>query len=575
MNSDDGSALDEEEEEELPPLEMLPNEILSRAFSYLDNSKDLLSLSLCSSKHIRKAITTHLVVASSIFAGGISKERMEHIRTLVLNKSIHIPSTFRLLRLINAKRCERDDKCYGYNRTTQLACENDVTVVHPYRVRGIAYGMHICGNCAEALSIPEPCHSFRDLALSLKRIKTRSSSPTPYPEELIASQQTERITGERVGPVYDSQTHRQLIHTHDGCCSVTRSIVLEATNPICDSPSYEEQRAKILLSFDSAKMMYPRYVRAKQELFDKMKCREEELRVQREQTENLQQQHKVLTMIEKELVGFAYKDLILQHTSKNGQIEFLGPCQILLGELMEKPFPSSKNDETLLDAIKCTKHMYKLLYKYGFLYGTDSIQKMKAKPTSLAEELLYRFCIEDIRFFATMHTRESKIYDGVVKYLQFGKPTLFMVSLLSDQMLYEAAKMLAGKAAEGHEPQSPASDYAKAHFKLYWTGTVAEKLNAAQGSTHRRKEIFSEAIESIIEMYANYCDYLNHPEYLEWDPESEGLSSDWSKEEFSDIGTSYTMDMLMKRDFSGVLDHQKGLAAQFPEDMYDEVSDDE
>jgi hypothetical protein len=57
-------------------------------------------------KTLQRKLTTRLVVHSTIMHGGHASTTMQHIYELMKIKGIHAPSTLRLLRLANGKRCE-------------------------------------------------------------------------------------------------------------------------------------------------------------------------------------------------------------------------------------------------------------------------------------------------------------------------------------------------------------------------------------------------------------------------------------------------------------------------------------
>ena len=57
-------------------------------------------------KTLRSKVTTRLVVRSAIMHGGHAATTVTELYNLMKNKSIHVPSPLRLLRLVNGKRCE-------------------------------------------------------------------------------------------------------------------------------------------------------------------------------------------------------------------------------------------------------------------------------------------------------------------------------------------------------------------------------------------------------------------------------------------------------------------------------------
>jgi len=71
----------------------------------------------------------------------------------VAKGSIHPPSTFRLLRLFNADRCERGDKCYGFDMKDRVACRlRPLTSSCNINKPILPFGMAICKTCIPYVS---------------------------------------------------------------------------------------------------------------------------------------------------------------------------------------------------------------------------------------------------------------------------------------------------------------------------------------------------------------------------------------------------------------------------------------
>ena len=98
-----------------PPLDILPKEMLQKVMLYLDSAKDIYSLSMVGSKFLRSCLTPEIVVRAAYFTGGHVRSRICNVVRQVETLQSEIPSTFRLLRLVNAARCERGALCYGYH----------------------------------------------------------------------------------------------------------------------------------------------------------------------------------------------------------------------------------------------------------------------------------------------------------------------------------------------------------------------------------------------------------------------------------------------------------------------------
>ena len=534
-------SMNDDENKKLPPFELLPVDVLTRTFLYLYDPRDLLSLSLCGSKYIRKAIRMELIVRAAVYyAGGDIQERMKTIRKLVLDKSIHLPSKFRLLRLITGTQCERGSKCYGYNCVTNKAGK----ISNP----GIsAFGMLLCMQCTDVLVTSEPGGAFVDLQTSLARILVRDKSKYPGRRQLIVAQQTEAVSGEPVGPVYDACTHRQLCAAKGGCHNLTISDVLEATNDICESLEYDKGRKEFLFAYDYAKNEHPKVHQAQIEFDLKMSRLEEIENRKRQQEESLQLQFKHLRRIKNKLVGCQHKDLILQHRIKNGKIEFLGPAQCLLWVLMEEPDPPSDLPVTMNQ----TKDMYALLDRNGFLYGSSNFLKpLKEKARlDVVYQILYEFCIQDIRFFSAMHSRKIELYHHTMDYLTFGNIGPFVVASCSDKMLWGAIR---GYFVEKLETETWPEFDAFDLVKFVWENKVEDELKSLgeYSDAYSRLKVFETAVQQIMYAVGNYSAYLRHPSVLDWDPDVADFTI---KDELLEITTKGELDLLMDRQFADLL----------------------
>lgn len=92
-------------------------------------------------------ITAPLVIRAGVFHSLRKKKEAFHRRTLgnvmnyLKNRSIHLPSPHRLLRLLNARRCERGDDCWGRNLSTGKPGRLD------WNSTARPFGLAICNQC--------------------------------------------------------------------------------------------------------------------------------------------------------------------------------------------------------------------------------------------------------------------------------------------------------------------------------------------------------------------------------------------------------------------------------------------
>lgn len=138
-------------------LDSLPALCIERIMACLDSPRDLYNLAF-SSKVILNIITPEIVIQSAVFSNMKKKDvgyrkTMSEIMTHIANRSIHLPSTQRLLRLLNAKSCERGEKCYGRNLNTG----NSMSLSGTHHR---ASGMALCDSCIKFTTTKIPYNHF-------------------------------------------------------------------------------------------------------------------------------------------------------------------------------------------------------------------------------------------------------------------------------------------------------------------------------------------------------------------------------------------------------------------------------
>lgn len=97
-----------------PPLESLPPKILQEILLFAGNSPRELFRVVTNIKAFYGALQPRpdIVISAAVFHDRRSKSHMETIVDCVRKQQIHIPSTMRLLRLVNMQYCERGDQCW-------------------------------------------------------------------------------------------------------------------------------------------------------------------------------------------------------------------------------------------------------------------------------------------------------------------------------------------------------------------------------------------------------------------------------------------------------------------------------
>lgn len=134
-------------------LDQIPPEILTNVVEFVDDVRDIYHLSI-TTKALRASVTDTAIMRACVFSAGTATKNKTQKRTadILFNlmekaTTVRPPSTFRLLRLVNAKRCESGDKCFGYNSKlkTAMPLRGNTVTKRPF-------GMALCTSCTSNLS---------------------------------------------------------------------------------------------------------------------------------------------------------------------------------------------------------------------------------------------------------------------------------------------------------------------------------------------------------------------------------------------------------------------------------------
>lgn len=158
----------------------LPALCIERIMAMLDSPKDLFNMAF-SSKLLMNIVTPEMVIRSAVFSNMKRKdvgprktiaEIMEHIT----KRAIHLPSPHRLLRLLNAKSCERGEQCYGRNLNTGKSMSLSGT---HHRTCGMA----ICDTCVKYCSSKISYNHFANGADNHVALSSWRTLTNPYQDD--------------------------------------------------------------------------------------------------------------------------------------------------------------------------------------------------------------------------------------------------------------------------------------------------------------------------------------------------------------------------------------------------------
>lgn len=214
-------------------FESICDDIVHLIFELLGSSKDLFRLSL-SSKHLLALVTPEDVIRGAIFQGGHAQKTITEVTSAVRRKIIHVPSTMRLLRLVNGKKCERLEKCKGFNAEKGTPCL--VNTIRPNS------GLFLCTQCVKSMTCKVDDEDFdHDFALEEERLATVSID---YSRRIFNKPHVEHGTGERCGPILTMKELTNVYEDHDSDpdrCQGLKDFLAEHDDEEKDSISLAER----------------------------------------------------------------------------------------------------------------------------------------------------------------------------------------------------------------------------------------------------------------------------------------------------------------------------------------------
>ena len=504
-----------------PPFEMLPQEVMTHTMLFLDNSRDIYSLSMVGSKHIRGAITTEVVVRSAVFAGGKQQRRMkELVQKGIQKKAVYLPDTFRLLRLLNGSQCERLELCYNYNLETKIPSTmilDDKSTKN--QSHDLNYGMLLCKACTRGLStkcsrnaevLGRGYSGFNTYPRSVKFFNGEWES-----NKLICSPQTERVTGQPTGPLLNAFYYHQLCATHGA--ELSREKLDQALDAIiADIPGYQEQYDNIINSYQAANDHYPRFNKSKLDILIEKKRIKDRKRAKRK----LKNQRKVLRRLERALGDYPHKDQVLHHYVEGSNHEFLGPARLVLPDLMDAP--SMVTATKIQATLNKIKPVYDLLSKKGFLEGPGYMKAPHPFPREEYQTILYDYALENLDPLELLADccskwcQDCEEFRGRIEKLYYTAGSAgdgsfeFLVSFLSSKDLkkaYEAYLLKQGVQEESIE----------FHIVSLWWSQKKDLMSRHDISIYSpRARNFKLFWEGVVAIQQNYIEYQSYPAVVDW-----------------------------------------------------------
>lgn len=269
---------------------------------------------------------------------------------LLNENSIYTPSTERMLRLVNAIRCERGRECCSFNLVTRKAGSLIAPTTRPF-------GLALCLPCLQAVSTSVP--HYRLWYMKSSRACVHEVS------RLLCCPQVEEVTKQPIGSLVLFKDIKQIENTYvgrDKRVEMLEKRLAEIDPTICVEDT--DRAAKFVAAFDSATDRYAGYLQAKNNVIEKKRLAKEAQRAARK----IEAAKPIYKKIESLLDGFKYKDdaLACEWNESTGVCNFTNwPSQETLGGLMAAPSYASQKKIGI--QVEFASKIYMKLESEGFL----------------------------------------------------------------------------------------------------------------------------------------------------------------------------------------------------------------
>ena len=174
---------------------------------FVSNVRDVYHLSL-TNKALRAAVSSEVIIRSGVWCGekgDNTRKLLGNVMEKVKKGSIHTPSTFRLLRLLNGVRCERGSECYAYD------CEEEQSAqIRGFLSQARPFGLCICDTCFRFTSDQNLLGWQIWNAIDTVRIDRLHHRIFSLPGKGVK----EQATLETVGPIMTAQVLKQISVTY-------------------------------------------------------------------------------------------------------------------------------------------------------------------------------------------------------------------------------------------------------------------------------------------------------------------------------------------------------------------------
>ena len=506
----------------------LPALCIERIMAMLDSPLDLYNMTF-SSKLLMNIVTPEMVIRSAVFSNTKRKDvgfrkNMASIMRHVSNRSIYLPSPHRMLRVLNAKCCERGENCFGQNLTTGRSKR----LTGSYQP---TCGMALCDDCIKFCTTKIVHNHFAN------RVDTNNDDDKPNHiafadwRALINPIVDDKGVwhGPLVGPIVLQQIQNSYNNERDEEKKTLKAFVEKALTEKSDlCPShYEEKAATYSVWYDSAEKDVVNYQEKKtKEIMQK----HDESRQERN-SKRLLKLRALKAQLDEGLADCQMKDLVLRCTwQEEGHSSLRFGCNVVqqtLSSLLTAPsYVNKRNVRAVCESIK---------RKFNILHEKDFFSHAAiANSSNRFRKAMYDYCVNDL---TPEKLLESQRADAIFFTLvEENKPTRALVRALNgvEKALENIFALSVARNSVTSE-EDPNAEARTARYRKLATVVWNKKKGGFRTGDYpyimdmqNLKECYTACIEEFRIMKKNAKDYLASSEtraFLRRDAEGGGVLS--------------------------------------------------
>lgn len=483
------------------PFDALPALCIERIFAMLDSPQDLFNL-VFSSKFLMSLVTPDTVIRSAVFNNLRKRDKgnrktMSNIMGYVSNRSIHVPSTHRLLRLLNAKSCERGDRCWGKNLNTGKAMAlNRNSTSRPF-------GLALCDKCVKFGTTKVPYSHF-----------SRFQQGVAFHNwNLLMDPSRDPKSDQVNGPLLEVLELQQIENTYanvDDKKSALEGIVQKAlTNNGKFCPiHYEEKAAAYHEMYENSEKEADETVAAALEVDQQKYIQRRDERIAKRMTRI----RSIYATLEEILDDCSLKDLALDCQwleSDERCVKF--SCHIVEQKLSNIiSAPASASDRSINNAATDIKQIFDSLDEksfFAFSFIENSSNRFRRG--------IYEYCRNETTPLEIMQSSMA----GDVHFMQAlteDKPLRALVRALNRMRgalpkIFALSVMRADPDAPDNVDEGRLNDYRKL-AEVVWSKKSPHQYGSEIMSFSTTKDIFTSSVEEFRTMKQNVIDYLSEDE---------------------------------------------------------------